>query len=559
MKIGVKLSLINAAMVIIVMSIGITFYMIKDIKQRNNEVLKNCKMLVKEFVSTREYLAESLGSFGEIDLDVKMAHFVPAKAGYGIGKKFTQETGYILKQTSLKLRNPDNAPDELERRILKMFEDDKKIKEYWEIEKVHQDKYFRYMYPLVIEDTCMKCHGDKDKIPIFIKVEYKQDTATGYKLGDIRGAISLKVPYERISKSVWGGFWHLTIVTLVVTSSCIGLVFFLSKIFVSLPFKKLCKVVREIAGGNLRQKIEVKSNDEIGDFSALFNTMTDNLIQLVNKNKEVIAQVATSSVEIFSANEEQTSGTGELAASVSEITATMEELSASASQIASNAEMVNKFTGESKNAAQQGKDAVMNSVATMENIVLGSKETVARILSLNEKSRQIGTVLKIINDVSHEIHLLSLNAAIEASGAGEHGRRFGVVANEVRRLAERTKASTEEIRGIIEEVQAATNVAAMSTEQETKNVKEGMEIATMAAQGLERILETIEKTSDASRQIVMATQQQKSASEQVALTMKEITGVVNQTVSGLKQSNTALSELNRFAKDLSEKIKEFKT
>ena len=96
MKIGIKLSLVNAIVVIVIMAISITFLTMRDVRHRNNEVLKLCRMIAKELKLTREYLAESLAAFGDITLDEKMASFIPARAGYGIGKKFTQETGYIL-------------------------------------------------------------------------------------------------------------------------------------------------------------------------------------------------------------------------------------------------------------------------------------------------------------------------------------------------------------------------------------------------------------------------------------------------------------------------------
>ena len=105
----------------------------------------------------------------------------------------------------------------------------------------------------------MKCHGDKEGIPAFIKEKYTEDAATGYKLGDIRGAISVKIPYDIVAKALWEGFWYLVIVALVTTGACIGVVFFLSKVFVSLPFKKLSNVVKALAKGNLSQKIEIKN------------------------------------------------------------------------------------------------------------------------------------------------------------------------------------------------------------------------------------------------------------------------------------------------------------
>ena len=128
MKIGVKLSLVNAVVIVIIMAVSITFFSMRNIKQHNDKVLQQCRTIVKELTIMRMYLAESLSAFGDIILDEKMAAFIPARAGYEIGKRFSKETGYLLKQTSLKLRNPANAPDEFESRILKRFEEEKSRK-----------------------------------------------------------------------------------------------------------------------------------------------------------------------------------------------------------------------------------------------------------------------------------------------------------------------------------------------------------------------------------------------------------------------------------------------
>ena len=195
----------------------------------------------------------------------------------------------------------------------------------------------------------------------------------------------------------------------------------------------------------------------------------------------------------------------------------------------------------------------------MEDIKGVKNERTGTVLSLSEKAQKIGDVLGIIKEIAGETHLLALNASIEASAAGEFGKRFGVVAAEVRRLAERTKTSAEEIKGVVSEIQAATDAAVLSTELGVKNVEKGVEVVQKAGQSIESILNLTKETTDASRQIVMATQQQKSATEQVAGTMREISEVVGQTATGLKQSTATVVELNKMADDLKEIVKKFKT
>lgn len=324
------------------------------------------------------------------------------------------------------------------------------------------------------------------------------------------------------------------------------------------PVQEMIKVSAYVGEGDFSQHIKIQSYDEIGVLIHAFNYMLENLRSLIKQTQESIAHISSAAVEILSSSEEQSSGTAELAASVSEITATTEELSNSAKQIATSAESTAKASENSEATSHQGSESISASIRIMEEIKGITKDSTDKIFSLSEKSQKIGDVLGIIKDIAGETHLLALNASIEASAAGEFGKRFGVVASEVRRLAERTKAYAEEIKNVVSEIQTSTNAAVLSTELSLKNVEKGVEVVQKAEQSIKSNLGLIEEMADASRQIVMATQQQKSATEQVAGTMREISEVVKQTAAGLKQSTAAVAELNRLADNLKETVKKFK-
>ena len=362
-----------------------------------------------------------------------------------------------------------------------------------------------------------------------------------------------------------------------------------------MPVQELTKVSKHVGEGKLDLDVKIQSHDEIGilinvfnemvknmrllarqaavisqgdltinvqakgELANAFNYMLENLRSLIKQSQDSIARISSASVEMLSSSEEQSSGTAELVASVGEITATIEELSTSAKQIAANAESVAKVAEDSETTCHHGMEAVSASIHIMEDIKGVTQDSASKILSLSEKAQKIRDVLGIIKEIAGETHLLALNASIEASAAGEFGKRFGVVAAEVRRLAERTKTSAEEIKGVVSEIQVATNAAVLSTEQSVKNVEKGVEVVQKAGQSIESILNLTKETTDASKQIVMATQQQKSATEQVAVTMKEISEVVGQTAAGLKQTTAAVAELNKLADDLKEIVKKFKT
>ena len=250
---------------------------------------------------------------------------------------------------------------------------------------------------------------------------------------------------------------------------------------------------------------------------------------------------------MLTAAEEHASGSVQQAASIAEVTATMEELTNTAKQIAMSATSVEKIADDSAQAAHTGYDSVGEALEAMEKIRRRVADISGKTLLLGERSQRISEVLNLIKDIAGEIHLLAVNAAIESAAAGEHGKRFAVVASEVRRLAERTRESAEEIKGIVGEIQSATNTSVLATEQGVKEVENGVSLATRARGSLEQIIQMVDRTTQAIRQITFATQQQQSASEQIVQTMREVAEVTRNAASGMKQSANSVGELNLLA------------
>jgi methyl-accepting chemotaxis protein len=326
----------------------------------------------------------------------------------------------------------------------------------------------------------------------------------------------------------------------------------------SRPIMSLVPFLKSVAAGDLSSGIAVQRTDELGMLADAANEMAGQLRKLLQDLQQASIQITGASTQVLTAAEDHASGSVEQAASIAQVTATMEELTNTAKQIAMSAMSVEKIADDSAQAAHAGYASVGEALEAMEKIRRRVADISGKTLLLGERSQRISEVLNLIKDIAGEIHLLAVNAAIESAAAGEHGKRFAVVASEVRRLAERTRESAEEIKGIVGEIQSATNTSVLATEQGVKEVENGVSLATRARGSLEEIIQMVDRTTQAIRQITFATQQQQSASEQIVQTMREVADVTRQAASGMKQSANSVGELNLLADQFKTRIREFK-
>ncbi|HTG35953.1 MAG TPA: methyl-accepting chemotaxis protein [Thermoanaerobaculia bacterium] len=285
---------------------------------------------------------------------------------------------------------------------------------------------------------------------------------------------------------------------------------------------------------------------------ALPGRLALSLANATNSLDVLAQQIQSSSIEVASAansvNEiasELASGSSEQAASVVEITAAMEELARTASQIAENASSQADLAQAAEESGNTGQGAVEEAVDGVEEVKKRISGIASRAEILGTRSKEIYRVLDLITEIAQETHILSLNAAIEAAAAGDHGRRFSVVAEEVRRLAQRSQESVESVRNLLDEFAGSIRTTVVATEEGSTEAGRVLERARAAASAIEDLRGASSDTARVAREISLATQQQNAASDEVVLTLKEVSQVVQRMADGLKHFTETADRLNR--------------
>jgi len=324
------------------------------------------------------------------------------------------------------------------------------------------------------------------------------------------------------------------------------------------PIVPLLAVARKIADGDLNVQIDHTSSDEIGELSESFRTMTQNLRTIISQVASTSNQVSSAAYQLHTTSELIATGAEQVAAQTTTVATAGEEISATSGDIAQNCQMAAEGAQRAAKAASDGAAVVERTVVVMGQIASKVQESAKTVESLGARSDQIGAIIGTIEDIADQTNLLALNAAIEAARAGEQGRGFAVVADEVRALAERTTRATKEIGVMIKAIQQETKGAVAAMEQGVTQVETGTVEAGKSGQALQEILQQINDVAMQVNQIATAAEEQTSTTSEISRNMMQITDVVQHTSQGAHESAAAAAQLNGNAEELQRLVKQFK-
>ena len=308
---------------------------------------------------------------------------------------------------------------------------------------------------------------------------------------------------------------------------------------------------------NLKQRVDLAATDELGELAQSFDTFVGDLHAVIKTAGSAATNVAAAATEVSASAEQLSRGIQTQSSQITQVSAAVEENTQSVVEVARKSSDAASQSKNSGACASKGGEIVTRTIDQMEQINTQVTSTAAAMQQLESKSNQIGEIIKVINEIAEQTNLLALNAAIEAARAGEHGRGFAVVADEVRKLAERTTNATDEVSGSIQEIQREIKSAGESMRHNTERVHSGVELARTAGDALSQIMQGSGTVESAIASIAAAAEQQSAAGEEIARSIQQINAIANESTSAATQSAAAASQLSAEAEKLQSLVAQF--
>jgi len=318
-----------------------------------------------------------------------------------------------------------------------------------------------------------------------------------------------------------------------------------------------------VGQGNLSLRLKLdggesgKEDDPLIMLGQQLNDTTAQIQEMIGKIRSTAQSLGSAASEILASTTQQVSNASEQSAAISQTTTTVDEVKNIAEQTVARAQEVADAAQRSVDFSRGGQQAVQNNVDSMGKIKSRVESIAENILALSEQTQQIGDIISTVNDIASQSNMLALNASVEAARAGEQGKGFSVVAMEVRSLAEQSKQATSQVEAILSDIQKATNMTVMATEEGTKGVEEGVGLSAKTGEVIQQLGSVITESAQAAMQMVAGGQQQTSGIDQIALAMQNINQATTQSLASTRQAEKAARDLNDLARSLTEIVEQY--
>ncbi|OCA89042.1 methyl-accepting chemotaxis protein [Pseudobacillus wudalianchiensis] len=409
-------------------------------------------------------------------------------------------------------------------------------------------------------------------------MSFATNELTGWKIGGT-------VKYSEVTAVASPIFKKTLFVILLSILAGAAIVFFIIKSIIK-PLRELKEQAITVSKGNLTEQVNIETNDEIGQLAQAFNDMQENIKRLVQKIEYNAEQVAAASQELTASAEQTSAATEQVAVSVQEVAGgaekqtagidqtarSLNEVAQGTTQIADRSVKVSDLAQHTTTQAEEGGEALGNTVKQMHSIHQSVAESNTMIQSLYERSKEVSSILDAITGIAEQTNLLALNAAIEAARAGEHGKGFAVVADEVRKLAEQSQQSVKEIFDIVQGIQKDTENSVQVMSRVTNDVQTGVDISNEAIKKFKRILQStreitpqMEEVSATAQQMAAAVQEVTEVTTELAIiakgnaaTSEEVAASTEEQLASMEEISASAQALSSMAEELKELISVFK-
>ena len=569
MKLNTIMALIISLVVACGMAIILTVNYVITRNQMFDSEFERARSFILAAEGVREWGARQLkeGVFAteEIKTDVqKFLYTVPVIGAIRVMESKSEEAGLKFKVPKFQPRNPKNQPDAKETEILEMLR--KKdtgtgnTPEYMFYDK--EMGMLRYFKAIRLTKECEMCHGDPADSgelwgtndgtdPTGVKME-------NWRAGEIHGAFEVFLPTDTAYAMLRKGLYTYIGIFIPITIALILIIYALNKKMIFRRLEDMERIFSTIASGDYTVRVRIKRNDEVGKLGIAVNKMVDGTSQALSNVVDSISSLASTAAQLAKNSETIAKNAQNQAEQAASTATAVEEISGTVAEVAENAGCVSESTNTAKVNVTRGHALVMETRDMMEKIACTVEESASTVRKLGESSEQIGAIIQVIDDIADQTNLLALNAAIEAARAGEHGRGFAVVADEVRKLAEKTVKATKEIADMIQNIQADTGGAVLGMAEGVQQVEDGKVKAVEAGDSLGVIKSNMDAVAGGVEQIARATDEQANAMDLMSRSIENISAISGENSHAAHESAEAVEQLSRLASDLQNIISRFR-